>query len=75
MSAKSRSRGYIELPLKPNDYIVDMYEAERGPHDGELVVTTKAGRVFLVRRVSRYKRPFKVRELTHPTAPSSRARK
>jgi hypothetical protein len=63
MSAKTRTRGYVDLPLKPGDYIVAMSEAESGENDGELIVTTKAGRTFAVRQVTRYKRPFKVREL------------
>lgn len=63
MSATSRARKYVQLPIKPDDYVVAMAEAEDGPYDGELVVTCASGRRFGVRRVARYKRKFKVREL------------
>ena len=64
MSRATRSRKFLQLPISRGDYIVDMYEAESGQYDGELVVTTQSGRVFLVRRVVKYKRAFKVREIT-----------
>ena len=75
MSSTSRARGWVQLPIQRDDYITAMVEAEDGPLDGELVVTTAQGRVFAVRRVTKYKRPYKVREITpapaapHPDAP------
>jgi hypothetical protein len=63
MSAKSRARRWVQLPISQSDYVVAMLEAEDGPYDGELVVTCASGRRFGIRRVARYKRKYKVREL------------
>lgn len=68
MSAKSRSRGYVEFPIGTDDYIIAIEEAEAGD-DGRLIALTKKGRQFVVTKARRYKRPIKVREITVP-APS-----
>lgn len=59
MSAKSRSKHRIDLPLKHGDYIIGMHPTT----EHEILVTTQQGRHFVVRRVARYKRPFKVHEV------------
>ena len=58
MSAKSRSRQYLQLPIAPWDIIIGLHEA-----DDVLVAQCLSGRIFLIERVARYKRKFKVREV------------
>ena len=58
MSAKSRAQKCLQLPIAPSDYICGLHEA-----DGVLVAQCMSGRIFLIERVARYKRKFKVREL------------
>lgn len=58
MSAKSRERKYIQLPIAQRDYIIGLQKADHG-----LVAQCASGRLFWVERVARYKRRFKVREL------------
>lgn len=67
MSAKSRSRKYLQLALRRGDYIISMDELE-----SHVVVGTAQGRLFAMTRVSRYKRPYKVRELVRPQEPDPR---
>ena len=65
MSAESRSRQYMQLPIAPWDFIIGLHEA-----DDVLVAQCVSGRVFLIERAIRYKRKFKVREL--PPVPSQK---
>ena len=58
MSAKSRAEKCIQLPIAPEDSINGVHEA-----DDVLVVQCVSGRLFMVERVTRYKRKFKVREV------------
>jgi hypothetical protein len=60
MSAKSRSKKAIQLPLKRDDYIVFM---EHRPELDAVVIGTRHERCFVMTRVKGYKRPYKVHEL------------
>lgn len=60
MSAKSRSKRVIQLPLKRDDYIVFM---QHNPAIDAVVIGTLHERCFVMTRVKGYKRPYKVHEL------------
>jgi hypothetical protein len=60
MSAKSRSRHFLQLPIARDDFIVALEKMDE--FDCVLAITDK-GRMFRVTRVARYKRPYKVHEI------------
>lgn len=58
MSATSRSRAFIDIPLRRGDTIADLFTT-----DDALWVRTLHGRTFRLTRVARYKRRFKCQEI------------
>ena len=64
MSAKSRARKYLQLPIAPSDRITGMFPVV----DDRVWVQCASGRQFEVVKVARYKRAFKVYEITNAVA-------